>query len=287
MSRSFDNVLVVGCGYVGQALALQLFRAGKNVCGIKRNIVESTHPFRVYQADVLQPESLHAIPQGVENIVYAVSPSGRSEKDYKDAYINGFLNLSKHLQKHCHCSRVLLTSSTGVFDTNDGSWVDEETELTLESWKSNVLWEAEKQLQQLWNCAATVRFGGIYGPGRNRMISIVKDSQVDFDLGFPVYTNRIHRDDCARTLEHLLSVEELEEVYIGVDSEPATKAQLFNWIADELKLEKAASSNWSAEKRAELGQGKRCSNKRLLQSGFSLVYPSFREGYSAQLNYFR
>jgi uncharacterized protein YbjT (DUF2867 family) len=61
--------------------------------------------------------------------------------------------------------------------------------------------------QLLWDSgwpAVVVRFGGIYGPGRTRLIDSVRDGSATRPAGPPIFTNRIHRDDCARVLEHLL-----------------------------------------------------------------------------------
>jgi nucleoside-diphosphate-sugar epimerase len=287
VSTSFNNILVVGCGYVGHAFATKLKSEGKQIWGLKRSGQGVNRNYPLFEANVLEPETLGVVPAEVENLVYAVSPSGASEQQYRDAYITGLKNISEHLKRYSSCRRVLLTSSTGIYEVSDGTWVDEETELVLDTWKSKILHTAEQQLASIWDDSSAIRFGGIYGPERTRMISMVSRADLDFDDDFPVYTNRMHRDDCAGVLEHLLEIKHLEKIYIGVDSDPAPRAELYQWISKELGLTLPTPNKWSQSKRLELGQGKRCSNRRLIDSGFTLEYPSFREGYLAQLAAFR
>ena len=70
--------------------------------------------------------------------------------------------------------------------------------------------------------AVVVRLAGIYGPGRTRLIDRVR-------AGEPcsaVYTNRIHHDDCAGLLRHLLRLERPRPRYLGADHEPATQCEV-------------------------------------------------------------
>jgi hypothetical protein len=50
----------------------------------------------------------------------------------------------------------------------------------------------------------------------------------------PIYSNRIHRDDCAGALHHLLALPKPEAVYLGVDREPANICEAHHWLAAEL-----------------------------------------------------
>jgi len=282
-TREFDRVLVVGCGYVGSAFAKLIAASGKIVWGVKRTPQEiDSYPF--YFLDILEPDSLTKLPKNIENVIYAISPSGGSEAEYRKAYIEGVFSLSKYLKANSNCKRFILTSSTGAYEVTDGSWVDEETVFSSTLWKTKVLHEAESQVKELWPDSCSVRFGGIYGPGRTRMIQLARDGEVSFDMNFPRYTNRIHRDDCAGFLMHLLSMSSIQALYNGVDSDPSSRKELFTWVANSLNVEQVKHIPLSEEQRAQLGQGKRCRNNRLLDSGYKLLYPSFREGYAAQLS---
>jgi len=66
----------------------------------------------------------------------------------------------------------------------------------------------------------------------------------------------------------------LQPLYLASDSEPVTQHQLRQWLAAQLKVE-------LQEERVEQTAIRRCSNQRLLDSGYQFIYPSYRVGYQA------
>ena len=127
--------------------------------------------------------------------------------------------------------------------------------------------------------SVVVRFAGIYGPERQRLLTSVQNGTASLGTR-PHLTNRIHRDDCAGFLLHLLQLESPEPLYIGVDDEPCEMSVVLTWLAETLGAPRPGASEAGGSGR-ERGGNKRCSNQRLRQSGYQLAYPSFREGYGA------
>ena len=99
--------------------------------------------------------------------------------------------------------------------------------------------------------------------------------------GAPHYTNRIHRDDAAGVLRHLLELESAEDLYVGVDSEPADEHSVCSWIAQQLSVPEPPSAEEGAPAPLRRAGSKRCRNARLLATGYRFRYPSFRDGYAA------
>jgi hypothetical protein len=91
--------------------------------------------------------------------------------------------------------------------------------------------------------------------------------------------NRIHRDDVAGATQHLLTYATPEELYIGVDDEPASDAVVLPWLAERLGVTAAAHEAATA---SSVGN-KRCSNAKLRSTGYQFQFPSFRDGYAAML----
>ena len=94
------------------------------------------------------------------------------------------------------------------------------------------------------------------------------------------YTNRIHRDDCAGFLAHLLTQSSaklpLLAVYNGVDDEPTPAHDVQAWLAQEMGVELSTNSGHLPEAGTV---GKRCSNARLRSTGYELRYPHYQAGY--------
>jgi nucleoside-diphosphate-sugar epimerase len=143
--------------------------------------------------------------------------------------------------------------------------------------------EAEALLKEADFPATVVRFGGIYGPRRTGLVERVRTGRLVYQEEPPRYTNRIHRDDCAGALHHLMQLPEPEQLYLGVDCEPASEATVAHWLAGVLGAPEPRRG--APEATADPGRAgsKRCRNERLLASGYEFQYPTFREGYTAVL----
>ena len=69
-----------------------------------------------------------------------------------------------------------------------------------------------------------------------------------------------------------------QALYLGVDSGPALKNTVIEWIAAQYQLPAIAAKTSFEEQRVH--GNKRCSNQRILSEGYQFRFPSFREGYA-------
>jgi len=273
-------VLVAGAGYVGQALLARLAEMGCPSYALKRSFTEPPAGAHAIVADLTRPESLGALPKDLRFIVYLVSPDASTDEAYRAAYVTGLQNLlESEAVRSSRLERVLFASSTAVYAQTDGSIVDEDSPTEPESFSGRRLLEAEALLQRATVPSVIVRFAGIYGPGRQRLITSVRQGTATVGTR-PHVTNRIHRDDCAGFLLHLMQLETPHPLYIGVDDAPSDLGEVCSWIAATLGAPSPRVDDTNASGR-ERGGNKRCSNQRLRASGYRLLYPSYREGYGA------
>lgn len=274
------DILVAGCGDVGGALAQRLRDAGHRVAGLRRRAGLLPAGIEPLAADLGEPATLAPLAERRFDIVVVTSAAGRFDEDhYRRVYVEGLANL---LDVLCGTPQVLLASSTGVYHQSHGEWVDEDSPTEPRGFSGRILLEAEALLHERVAHRATVlRFGGIYGPGRERLLR-----EVAAGIGCarePVrYTNRIHREDCAGILQfligRLLRGEALSPLYLGVDSEPAPMWEVRHWIAAELGV---ALDDAAGDAQGGRAPGsKRCSNRRLREAGYTFGYPDFRAGYA-------
>ncbi len=275
------RVLIAGCGYVGSALGEQLVADSHEVWGLRRNprtLPPGIHPI---EADLAGPDGCEDIPTDIDWIFYLVSPSGSEDALYRRAYIENLQALFDALDRRGQRpKRLLFASSTAVYEQHDGGWVDESSPTQPERFAGKRLLEAEQLALSSRVPAAVVRFGGIYGPRRTRLIDRVREGRAVYPAE-PQFTNRIHRDDCAGVLKHLIELDEPEPIYLGVDREPADQKTVLNWLAGVLGSPEPRLAG-PGEARSARGN-KRCRNDRLIESGYTFLYPTFREGYRAVL----
>ena len=91
------------------------------------------------------------------------------------------------------------------------------------------------------------------------------------------WTNRIHQDDVAGFIVHLLTqVNQPKPVYLVNDDEPVKQYEVYQWLAEQLGIELAGN----IDKKVGPRGSKRCMNKGLKDSGYQLQYANFREGYA-------
>ena len=273
-----SRVLIAGCGYVGAALAERLAQRGHEVFALRRSD-RAPLGARLLRADLLRPESLSQLPDDVSTVFYTAAPDAGSEDTYRAIYVDGLRNLLAALeQRGGRPSRLLLTTSTAVYAQDAGEWVDEDSPTQPTRHQGRVLLESEALALTCGIRAIVVRFGGIYGPGRTRLIDEVRRGAATIP-DRPSYTNRIHRDDCAGVLEHLASAPSTQQIYLGVDDDPADRRAVVGWLAAQL----GASTPRVEPLEGTAERGKRCRNDRLRASGYALQYASFRAGYAAML----
>jgi nucleoside-diphosphate-sugar epimerase len=277
-SLSKEQVLIVGCGDIGQRLAQCLPQDAYSVTGLRRNPPVDL-PYLRYQAcDATNAEELaEVLLQDFAVIIISMTPSERSDSGYERAYVQTCRNLVEGLKTQSLTPRlVIFVSSTAVYGQLDGSWVDENSPTEPVGFSGERLLEAETLIQKSGYANTIVRFSGIYGPNRNRLIEQVKQKRASASTHF---TNRIHADDCARSLAYLIELdrksEKLQAIYLATDSAPAPMVDVVTWLAEQMEVKEFLSEAATNER-----GNKRCSNQRLLDSGFVFCYPSFKDGYA-------
>ncbi|MFC5133120.1 MULTISPECIES: NAD-dependent epimerase/dehydratase family protein [Haloferacaceae] len=295
------RVVVVGCGYVGLELARQLAARDHDVTGVRRSdagleaieaVAESVDARR---ADATDPDSLVELPDS-DAIVFAASSGGRGAEAARAVYVDGLRNVVEEYGGRDRApSRLVYTSSTGVYGDHDGAWVDEETPIDPTTEKTRVLAEAERvaleDAAEAGIDGTVARFAGLYGPDRYRL---------DRYLEGPVtagYLNMVHRDDAAGAIRFLLETDGARgEPVVVVDDEPAEKHAFADWLADECGVDRPekrskeariAAGDLSEAAERRIRTSKRCSNDRLRGLGYEFAYPTFREGYRDAIEAFR
>jgi nucleoside-diphosphate-sugar epimerase len=273
------SILVAGCGYVGSALAGQLAADGARVAGLSRaprNLPEGVVPVA---ADLVGPDLEAALPADLDLVFYTASADSGDESAYRAAYVTGLSRLLEILESRARAPRrVLFTSSTSVYGQRDGEWVDETSRTEPASHRGRIMLEAEARLAASPIASVALRLGGIYGPGRTRLLESVRTGRATLPRAVTAYTNRIHRDDAAGALRHLAFREVAPPLVLGVDDEPAERGEVLRWLAELLgapappEVEPAPGAP---------DRGKRCRNTLLRSTGYAFRYPTFREGYTA------
>ena len=278
ITKSKPKLLLLGCGDIGIRLAHLANDRGYSVSGLRRRADLLPEFIAPLPCDLSDQEQLRqALAPGFDFIVLTLTPTERSEKGYHHTYVHNVGNILQALNKsQIKPAQILFVSSTSVYGHNAGEWVDESSSTEPLSYNGQLLMRAEQQFLNSEYLTSVIRFSGIYGPGRERLINKVK--QGDWNPADTHFTNRIHADDCAGVLAFLLEQcrrQTIEKVYLASDNEPAPMNEVCAWMAKQLSVSLPDSNNMQMDS----GGNKRCSNQRLRCGGYQFLYPSYREGY--------
>jgi nucleoside-diphosphate-sugar epimerase len=275
------RVLIAGCGYVGEALGHELLARGDRVVGLRRDAGALSPAFSPISADVEDVASLTGLPGDVTSLVFCAGARERSEAAYTATYVRGLENVLTALRSAgAELERLIFTSSTAVYEHEDGRWVDEDSPTDPTAPTAKRLLEAEALALGAAPLASVLRLGGIYGPGRTGLMRRIARGEVT-TLATTLYTNRIHLRDCAGSLAHLLELEAPPTLLLGVDDHPVELNELYRWLAQRLGV--APPTPGDAATRGRFRTSKRCRNARLKSTGYVLRVPSYREGYEPLL----
>ncbi|WP_271409809.1 NAD-dependent epimerase/dehydratase family protein [Pseudomonas sp. Q1-7] len=278
------SLLIAGCGDVGSRLAQRMLQAGWTVHGLRRTVAALPAGVLPVAGDLEQAGCPLQWPEGpLDYLVYCAAATQHDAAGYRAAYVDGLRHVLAWLAAHGQKPRRLLfVSSSGVYGQRDGEWIDETAPAVAESYSGQLMREAERLALGSGLPATCVRLTGIYGPGREWLLKQVR-------MGYrvvsepPLYANRIHVDDCAGLLAHLLRADAggvaLDDCYIGVDDDPAALHEVVAWLRERMGV-----TGWSEESAVRRSGSKRCSNARARALGWAPRYPSYREGYAAILD---
>ncbi|MBT2297008.1 NAD-dependent epimerase/dehydratase family protein [Pseudomonas fluorescens] len=280
---SAPSVLIAGCGDIGGRLASQLLVDHWQVYGLRRTVSHLPTGVAGVAGDLFSEQCPADWPTGpLDYVVYSAAATEHDEPGYRAAYIDGLQHVLGWLKQHGQRpKRLLFVSSSSVYGQQGGEWVDETSATVAGGYSGRLMLEAEQLALDSGVPASRVRLTGIYGPGREWLLSQVRQGYSVVEDP-PLYANRIHADDAAGLLAFLLEADRqgktLEDCYIGVDDAPAALAEVVGWLRDYMSI-----TQWAENASVRRAGSKRCSNARARALGWSPRYPSFREGYAAIL----
>jgi nucleoside-diphosphate-sugar epimerase len=285
------KVLVIGCGKIGGRVA-QALSNDFQVTGLRRTPQAQQDSIHYIFADVCNQAELQIsfeqhLSDGVDYLVYCLTPSKRDEQSYRASYVDGLTNVLSTLPNKQKLKRLFFISSSSVYHQNDDSWIDENSPREPTSFSGKIILEAEELLQRSQVASTIIRFSGIYGGTRRQLINQIIQS---VRTNTPILsdslrrTNRIHEDDCVGFIEFLIrkvdNGDDIENLYLASDNEPVDLNEVILWLAKALDINISQEKTEHSKRRSG---NKKCSNKRMLESGYVLKFSGFREGYRDML----
>jgi len=269
---------VIGCGYIGLPLALELqksFSVSAWVHSEATAVSLAPHGFaRVITGSVGSPAAWDDIEADYDLAIHCASSGRGGEEAYEEVFLRGAQEMARHLP----AARKLFVSSTSVYAQNRGEIVTEESADQPGTPKAAILRSAERHVLEAR--ATVVRSSGIYGPGRGVLFAKFKRGEAVMDGDGSRWLNQIHQRDLVAALLHLVDRGARGEIYNATDDTPVTLRDFYAWCSEYLQLPLPPSGPVDPNRKRGL-TSKRVSNAKLRATGWTPMYPSFREGIAA------
>lgn len=291
-SLGIMRVLIIGCGYVGLPLGVELVAQGHEVFGLRRSCDSdaslSTAGITPLTGDITRPEDLAALPGPFDWVVNLVSSSRGGPDIYRQVYLEGTRNVLAWL-KDSPPAKFIYTSSTSVYGQTDGSVVKEEAPTEPPTETGKILVETEKLLLDAFAKdkfpAIILRAAGIYGPDRGHLfLKYLADEATMADNGRRLI-NMIHVDDLVGIIIRALQSGRAGEIFNAVDDEPIAQIHFFRFLSETLgkRMPPPAAPGADADRKRGLTQKKVSNRKVKMELGYEFKHPNFRKGYTAEI----
>ncbi len=283
MAEPDNHMLFFGFGFCAEALAPQLAARGWQLSATCRDDEKAARltamgitPIRL-DGTPLTPEQL----EGITHILLSAAPTREGDP--------ALPLLAPALQTH-GLSWIGYLSTTGVYGDHAGAWIDEDTPRG----KMGARGQARVDAEAAWGALAEAqdlpmhyfRLAGIYGPGRNQLVSMQNGKARRIDKPGQVFS-RIHVADIAQILLASIAKPKAGRAYSVCDDVPAPPQDVVAFAADLLGMPAPPLIAFEDAELSPMAQSfyadnKRIKNTRLKEElGVELLYPDYRAGLSA------
>ncbi len=275
----FENIAVLGCGYVGNALAETWQEQGHFVTGT----TTSTERIPVLAASLSKAviakgsdfSAMRSLLQDQSTLVISIAPTGSQEAEaaaYETTYISTTQNLVKALGQAPNVTQIIYLSSCSVYGDRQGEWVDETSQVAPIEQRSQIIHESEKIILQAANeqqKVCVLRLGGIYGPGRELVSMFGGLAGMTIPGKGDRFINWIHRDDIIGAIE-FARLNELQGIYNLVDDSRLTVKEQVARVCARYDLPEV---KWDTSQLSLQRKSVQVSNHKLKVAGFELIHP--------------
>ncbi|KAF5183859.1 NAD(P)-dependent oxidoreductase [Thalictrum thalictroides] len=293
-SRNTNRMFMLGFGYVAQFFAKELKKDNNwEIIGTctstmkKKKLEDMGFDVQLFDAHDKELRSLTSLVDATHLLVSIPPVVGLGDPvlyQHRDLLQSQLCNGT--LQWLCYLS------STSVYGECGGAWVDEDYPVipTSSSAKSRLV--AEKGwlglCHDLGLSLQVFRLGGIYGPGRSALDTIMKHGSLTESQrmrAIKQYTSRVHVADICQALKASIGTSLPGRIYNIVDDDPASRAEVFAFAQTLIekkwpgKMKHSTFMSGSVGPQKILQGEKRVSNARLKDElGVKLIHPTYRSG---------
>lgn len=277
---NLHTVTIIGCGYVGMAVASHLYqKPGYFVTATTTRFERVAEIEKVATRVVVikgnDPDSVRSLVQNHDTILLSIAPiSDRqvSPNIYEETYIPTANNLVAALTDTQEEKQLIYLSSCSVYGNKKGDLVDETASVTPTDEYAEIMSKTEQILLQANSKNIKIcilRLGGIYGPSREFAKRLSRIAGKTMPGSGEHFVNWIHLDDIVSAVDFIRS-NQCYGIYNLVDNTKLTLRDLCNQVCDRYNLEQVI---WDSSQPSLRDNNVRVNNQKIKAAGYNLVHP--------------
>ena len=268
------NVAILGCGYVGTAVA-HYWRHQLGFCVTATTTTQERTKALASVAQrvlVIRGDDAEGLRSGVQNQDTVLLSVGAPNADsYEETYLQTAQALVKVLQQASTVRQLIYTGSYAVYGDQEGAWVDEAALVAPANPNGQILYDTEQVLLSASSETLDVcifRLGGIYGPGRELVKILGRAAGTTRPGKGEDATNWIHLDDIVAAIEFARR-QRLQGIYNLVDDAKLTSRELFDLVCQQHNLPPVS---WASSQVKGRPYNARVSNQKLKAAGYQFIH---------------
>ncbi len=267
------SVGIVGCGWLGTALAKQLIAKGTNVVATTGQVdnVKSLVAQGISASSLLLPAEVQDIQHKEvfqqQVLIVAITPKFKQQKTDYPLKVKLLVQAARQANK---VQRIILISSTAIYNGLEGH-VTETRALNFSAKKVEILHKAEQEVLDYGPPCCVLRLAGLVGPKRHpgNFLTQKRHSRQRLLTNAQASVNLIHQEDAVGLILALLKYNQITGVFNGVSQTKACKKEYYHAAAQRLGVTppKFAISHEDSNTRVV------CGAKACQQLSYQFVYP--------------
>lgn len=269
------NVAIIGCGYVGKAIADYWHHELGLVVTATTTTPQRVSTLKQFADRIVvvkgdNPEGLLSVLQNQDTVLLSI---GAKRADlYEQTYLHTAQTLVSVLKQTPTVRQLIYTGSYAVYGDKDGAWVDESSPVTPSNLNGQILAQTEQVLLSASSDKLNVcilRLAGIYGPNRE-LVKIFGRAAGTTRAGNGCdATNWIHLDDIVAAIE-FARTNKLQGIYNLVDDAHLSSRELLDRVLEAHNLPKVI---WDTSSKSNRPYNARVKNQKIKDAGYQLIHP--------------
>ena len=229
------KVGILGCGWLGLSLAINLKNQEYSVCGSRtssKGIIELERKgikgFKVILNDN-KYEGLKTFIYNLRTLIISLPPKRNSNSQ---SYFKKIKKIVDTLESS-KIKRILFLSSSSIYGSREG-FFDESSIPSPETNSAKELFLSEELINKHNISSTIIRLGGLIGEDRNPIFSLI-NKEIENPKG---KVNFIHKIDAVNGIISIINDENINGIFNLISPHHPTREIFYNFFSEKFKLPK-------------------------------------------------